>query len=49
MNAKVGLRDVEASDLALFFEHQRDPVAAAMVEFSGAAASQPKRSLLSFV
>ena len=29
----VRLRDVEASDLALFFEHQRDPVAVAMVAF----------------
>jgi len=33
MNAKVRLRDVEASDLALFFEHQRDPVAVALVMF----------------
>jgi RimJ/RimL family protein N-acetyltransferase len=40
MNAKVGLRDVEASDLALFFEHQRDPVAAAMVEFRSRDAAQ---------
>ncbi len=29
----VRLRDVEASDLELFFEHQRDPVAVAMVVF----------------
>src|SRR5450631_4288861 len=29
----IRLRDVEADDLALFFEHQRDPVAAAMVAF----------------
>jgi RimJ/RimL family protein N-acetyltransferase len=29
----VQLRDVEADDLALFFEHQRDPVAVAMVAF----------------
>jgi RimJ/RimL family protein N-acetyltransferase len=29
----VRLRDVEADDLALFFEHQRDPVAVAMVAF----------------
>lgn len=29
----VHLRDVEASDLALFFEHQRDPVAVALVMF----------------
>ena len=33
MSARIQLRDVEASDLALFFEHQRDPVAVAMVEF----------------
>lgn len=33
MNGKVRLRDVEASDLALFFEHQRDPVAVALVMF----------------
>ncbi len=33
MNTKVALRDVQASDLALFFEHQRDPVAVAMVAF----------------
>jgi RimJ/RimL family protein N-acetyltransferase len=33
MNAKVRLRDVEADDLALFFEYQRDPVAVAMVAF----------------
>ena len=33
MNGKVRLRDVEASDLALFFEHQRDPVAVALVTF----------------
>ena len=33
MNASVSLRDVEQSDLALFFEHQRDPVAVAMVMF----------------
>ena len=33
MNARVRLRDVEASDLALFFEHQRDPVAVALVMF----------------
>jgi RimJ/RimL family protein N-acetyltransferase len=29
----VYLRDVEASDLALFFEHQRDPIAVEMVMF----------------
>lgn len=33
MRARVRLREVEASDLALFFEHQRDPVAVAMVMF----------------
>jgi len=33
MSAHVQLRDVEASDLAFFFEHQRDPVAVAMVMF----------------
>jgi RimJ/RimL family protein N-acetyltransferase len=33
MKPEVHLRDVEASDLALFFEHQRDPVAVAMVGF----------------
>ena len=27
------LRDVEADDLPLFFEHQRDPIAVAMVAF----------------
>ncbi len=29
----IRLRDVEADDLPLFFEHQRDPVAVAMVAF----------------
>ena len=29
----VRLRDIDADDLALFFEHQRDPVAVAMVAF----------------
>jgi RimJ/RimL family protein N-acetyltransferase len=33
MDAEVRLRDVEPSDLPLFFEHQRDPVAVAMVAF----------------
>ena len=33
MNIKIQLRDVEADDLPLFFEHQRDPVAVAMVAF----------------
>ena|SRR2546421_11412086 len=30
----VRLRDVEPADLPLFFEHQRDPVAVAMVAFN---------------
>ena len=30
---RVQLRDVEADDLPLFFEHQRDPVAVALVAF----------------
>lgn len=34
MNTTVQLRDVEAGDLPLFFEHQRDPVAVAMVAFN---------------
>jgi RimJ/RimL family protein N-acetyltransferase len=29
----IRLRDVETGDLAVFFEHQRDPVAVAMVAF----------------
>ena len=33
MSANVQLRDVGAADLALFFEHQRDPVAVALVMF----------------
>ncbi|MEY2551784.1 MAG: hypothetical protein QOG12_1928, partial [Verrucomicrobiota bacterium] len=33
MKPKVQLRDVEATDLPLFFEHQRDPIAVAMVAF----------------
>ena len=33
MKARVQLRDVEADDLPLFFEHQRDPIAVAMVAF----------------
>jgi|SRR5687768_630284 len=40
MNAKVRLRDVEASDLALFFEHQRDPMAVAMVAFRSRDAAE---------
>ena len=34
MNPKIQLRDVEAGDLPLFFEHQRDPIAVAMVAFN---------------
>jgi RimJ/RimL family protein N-acetyltransferase len=34
MNTNVRLRDVEPADLPLFFEHQRDPVAVAMVVFN---------------
>jgi RimJ/RimL family protein N-acetyltransferase len=33
MKTKIQLRDVEAADLPLFFEHQRDPIAVAMVAF----------------
>ncbi len=33
MKPRVHLRDVEAGDLPLFFEHQRDPIAVAMVAF----------------
>src|SRR5438477_11606888 len=33
MNHQVQLRDVEPDDLPLFFEHQRDPEAVAMVAF----------------
>lgn len=33
MKAEVFLRDVEPDDLPIFFEHQRDPVAVAMVVF----------------
>ena len=40
MNAKVRLRDVEASDLALFFEYQRDPVAVALVMFRSRDAAE---------
>jgi RimJ/RimL family protein N-acetyltransferase len=40
MNPKVQLRDVEAGDLALFFEHQRDPVAVAMVVFRSRDAAE---------
>jgi RimJ/RimL family protein N-acetyltransferase len=32
--AKIQLRNVEANDLPLFFEHQRDPIAVAMVAFN---------------
>jgi RimJ/RimL family protein N-acetyltransferase len=34
MNPKIQLRNVEANDLPLFFEHQRDPIAVAMVAFN---------------
>lgn len=34
MKPKVQLRNVEANDLPLFFEHQRDPIAVAMVAFN---------------
>ncbi len=40
MNVKLQLRDVDASDLALFFEHQRDPVAVAMVAFRSRDAAE---------
>jgi RimJ/RimL family protein N-acetyltransferase len=33
MKPQVQLRDVVADDLPLFFEHQRDPIAVAMVAF----------------
>ena len=33
MNQKILLRQVEPGDLPLFFEHQRDPIAVAMVAF----------------
>ncbi len=33
MKPPVQLRDVKAGDLPLFFEHQRDPIAVAMVAF----------------
>jgi RimJ/RimL family protein N-acetyltransferase len=34
MRPRVQLRDVVADDLPLFFEHQRDPIAVAMVAFN---------------
>jgi len=34
MKTKIQLRDVEPDDLPLFFEHQRDPIAVAMVAFN---------------
>ena len=34
LKTKIQLRNVEADDLPLFFEHQRDPIAVAMVAFS---------------
>src|SRR5215210_3779036 len=33
MKPKIQLRNVEPNDLPLFFEHQRDPIAVAMVAF----------------
>src|SRR5215210_3778759 len=33
MKGRVQLRDVEAGDLPLFFAHQRDPIAVALVAF----------------
>lgn len=33
MNVRVQLRNVEAEDLPLFFEHQRDPIAVALAGF----------------
>jgi RimJ/RimL family protein N-acetyltransferase len=33
MKTRIQLRNVEANDLPLFFEHQRDPIAVAMVAF----------------
>src|SRR2546423_7125048 len=40
MKTKIQLRDVEADDLPLFFEHQRDPVAVAMVLFRSRDAAE---------
>jgi RimJ/RimL family protein N-acetyltransferase len=40
MTPNVQLREVEASDLSLFFEHQRDPVAVAMVGFRSRDAAE---------
>src|SRR5437762_1612078 len=34
MKPQVQLRDVEPDDLPLFFEHQRDPIAVALVAFN---------------
>jgi RimJ/RimL family protein N-acetyltransferase len=34
MKTKIQLRDVQADDLPLFFEHQRDPISVAMVAFN---------------
>jgi RimJ/RimL family protein N-acetyltransferase len=34
MKPKVQLRNVEPDDLPLFFDHQRDPIAVAMVQFN---------------
>jgi len=40
MKPKIQLRNVEASDLVLFFEHQRDPVAVEMVAFRSRDAAE---------
>jgi RimJ/RimL family protein N-acetyltransferase len=40
MTPNVQLREVEASDLSLFFEHQRDPAAVAMVGFRSRDAAE---------
>jgi len=49
MKPKIQLRNVEANDLPLFFEHQRDPIAVAMVAFNSrdrAAFDQHRAKLL---
>lgn len=40
MNTNIRLRDVEPGDLPLFFAHQRDPVAVAMVAFQSRDAGE---------
>ena len=50
MKTEVLLRDVEPGDLPLFFEHQRDPVAVAMVVFRSrdkAEFDEPRKKLRS--